>query len=75
MWRLTRIAYLKRVVDKLKANGADEAKVKAFQSGVQNYYTKHIAPNFKDYDFYAGESMDTDGMYVVFSIFFLQSRK
>jgi hypothetical protein len=52
-------------VEKLKEQGADEDKVKAFQSGAQNYFTKHISPNFKDFDFYTGESMDPDGMYVV----------
>ncbi|KAL8951742.1 MAG: hypothetical protein Q9222_002292 [Ikaeria aurantiellina] len=54
--------YMKKVVAKLKENGADEEKIKAFQTGAQNYYTKHIAPNFKDFDFYTGESMDPDGM-------------
>ena len=51
------------MVEKLKEKGADEEKVKAFQAGAQNYYTKHIAPNFKDFDFYSGESMNPDGMY------------
>ena len=63
-WQNLRWAgYLKKVVEKLKEQGADEEKVKAFQNGAQNYYTKHIAPNFKDFDFYTGESMDPDGMY------------
>ncbi|MCJ1454585.1 hypothetical protein MMC28_004938 [Mycoblastus sanguinarius] len=56
--------YLKKVVEKLKENGADDAKIKSFQTGVQGYYTKHIVPNFADLDFYTGESMDPDGMYV-----------
>ena len=59
----TCIGYLKKVVEKLKEGGADEARVKEFQKKVQNYYTSKIAPNFKDYDFYAGESMDPEGMY------------
>lgn len=54
--------YLKKVVAKLKERGADEAKVKDFQNKVQTYYTKKIAPNFGDFDFYTGESMDPDGM-------------
>ena len=54
---------MKKVVEKLKEGGADEATIKKFQSGAQNYYTNHIAPNFKDFDFYVGESMDTNGMY------------
>ncbi|MCJ1481193.1 hypothetical protein MMC06_001349 [Schaereria dolodes] len=57
--------YLKKVIEKLKENGADEDAVKKFQTGAQNYYTKKIAPNFKDFDFYTGESMDTDGMVVL----------
>lgn len=55
-------AYMKKVVAKLKENGADEEKIKAFQTGAQSYYTKNIAPNFKDFDFYMGESMDAEGM-------------
>ncbi|KAI4129591.1 MAG: hypothetical protein LQ338_002165 [Usnochroma carphineum] len=57
--------YMKKVSAKLKEGGADEEKIKAFQSGAQNYYSKHIAPNFKDFDFYTGESMDPDGMVVL----------
>jgi len=53
---------MKKVVEKMKERGADEAEVKKFQTSAQNYYTKVIAPNFKDFDFYVGESMDTDGM-------------
>lgn len=59
------VAYMKKVTEKMKAKGADESQIKAFQSGAQNYYTKKIAPNFRDFDFYAGESMDTDGMVVL----------
>lgn len=56
------IAYLKKVIEAMKANGKSDEDVKKFQSGVQGYFTKVIKPNFKDYDFYVGESMDTDGM-------------
>ncbi|KAL8801525.1 MAG: hypothetical protein Q9223_006976 [Gallowayella weberi] len=58
-------SYMKKVVAKLKEGGADEEKIKAFQTGAQAYYTKVIAPNFKDFDFYTGESMDPDGMVVL----------
>lgn len=61
VWNL---AYLKKVVEKLKEKGADEATIKKFQTGATNYYTNHIKPNFKDFDFYTGESMDPDGMCV-----------
>jgi len=57
--------YMKKVVEKMKESGADDAAVKKFQTSAQAYYTKQIAPNFKDYDFYVGESMDTDGMVVL----------
>ena len=55
---------MKKVVEELKKNGADEQTIKDFQTKTQTYYTKVIAPNFKDYDFYVGESMNTDGMSV-----------
>jgi len=57
--------YMKKVVEKLKEKGADEEKITKFQKGAQAYYTKVIAPGFKDYDFYSGESMDSDGMVVL----------
>ena len=53
---------MKKVMEKMKERGADDAEVKKFQTNAQGYYTKVIAPNFKDFDFYVGESMDTDGM-------------
>lgn len=53
------------MVEKLKEKGADEATIKKFQTGATNYYTNHIKPNFKDFDFYTGESMDPDGMWVL----------
>ena len=56
---------MKKVVEKLKEKGADEEMIKKFQNGAQNYYSKTIAPNFKDYDFYTGESMAPDGMCVL----------
>jgi len=52
------------VVEKLKEGGADDDKIKAFQKKIQTYYTSKIAPHFSDFDFYTGESMDPDGMYV-----------
>jgi len=57
--------YMKKVMEKLKESGADEETVKKFQTGAQGYFTKVIGPNFKDYDFYVGESMDTDGMVIL----------
>lgn len=62
---MSNLGYLKKVVEKLKEKGADEATIKKFQAGATNYYTNHIKPNFKDFDFYTGESMDPDGMCVL----------
>ena len=56
---------MKKVVEKLKEAGKDDEFIQKFQKGVQGYYTKNIVKNFADLDFYTGESMDPDGMYVV----------
>lgn len=58
---------MKKVVEKFKEAGKDEEFIKGFQKGVQGYYTKKIVPNFADLEFFAGESMDPEGMYVIFS--------
>jgi hypothetical protein len=52
---------MKKVKEAMKANGADDAAVKDFETGA-GAYAKKIIGNFKDYDFYIGESMDPDGM-------------
>lgn len=53
--------YMKKVKEAMKTNGADDATVSAFEKGAAAY-AKKIIGNFKDYDFYIGESMDPDGM-------------
>lgn len=53
--------YMKAVKEKMKANGASEEDVKAFEGGAAKY-AKKIIGNFKDYDFFTGESMNPDGM-------------
>ena len=50
--------YMKAVKEKLNANGGD---VNAFEKNASAYAKKIIA-NFKDYEFYTGESMNPDGM-------------
>jgi Translationally controlled tumour protein len=60
---LTRLAYMKAVKEKMKASGKDEAEIKEFETGAQAY-AKKIVGGFKEYDFYVGESMDPDGMFV-----------
>lgn len=52
--------YMKAVKEKLKANGASEDTIKEFESGASGY-AKKIVSNFKDYEFFIGESMDPDG--------------
>lgn len=57
------VAYMKAVKEKMKESGKSEEEIKAFETGAQGY-AKKIVGNFKDYDFYVGESMDPDGMSV-----------
>ena len=52
---------MKKVKEALKEKGADDETVTTFEKGAQSY-AKKIVTNFKDYDFYIGESMDPDGM-------------
>jgi hypothetical protein len=59
--------YMKAVKEKLKEKGADEAEIKDFETKAQGFAKKIIA-NFKDYEFFIGESMNPDGMYVFSSI-------
>ncbi len=54
-------AYMKKVKEALKEKGASEETITEFEKGAQSY-AKKIVSNFKDYDFYIGESMDPDGM-------------
>ncbi len=52
---------MKKVKEAMKEKGADDAKVKEFETSAQAY-AKKIVANFKDYEFLIGESMDPDGM-------------
>jgi hypothetical protein len=63
--KLTVLAgYMKAVKEKLKEKDASEEEITTFEKGAQAY-AKKIVGNFKDYDFYIGESMNPDGMYVL----------
>ena len=55
---------MKKVKDALKAKDADDETIKKFETGA-GAYAKKIVANFKNYDFYIGESMDPDGMCVI----------
>jgi hypothetical protein len=52
---------MKKVKECLKEKGAADSVITDFEKGAQSY-AKKIVGNFKDYDFYVGESMDPDGM-------------
>jgi hypothetical protein len=52
---------MKAVKEKMKERGASDDAVKEFETGAQAY-AKKIVSNFKDYEFFIGESMDPDGM-------------
>ncbi|KAI2630658.1 translationally-controlled tumor protein [Hypoxylon sp. NC1633] len=56
--------YMKKLAKKLADNGASPEEVKDFQTKAQGF-AKKIISNFKDYEFYTGESMDIDGMVVL----------
>lgn len=52
---------MKTIKTKLKEKNAPEEEIAAFEKGAAAF-AKKIVGNFKDYDFYVGESMDPDGM-------------
>jgi len=52
-------AYMKAIKAKLETD--DKVRVEVFEKGAQAFAKKVIA-NFKDYEFYTGESMNVDGM-------------
>ncbi len=54
---------MKAVKEAMKAKDASSEEITAFEKGAQAYAKKIIA-NFKDYDFFVGESMNPDGMLV-----------
>jgi len=51
--------YMKAVKEDLKQNNPE--RVDAFEKGAQAFAKKLVA-NFKDYEFYTGESLNPDGM-------------
>ncbi|KAL3305871.1 translationally-controlled tumor protein, partial [Colletotrichum asianum] len=57
--------YMKAVKTALQEKGADEAKVKEFETGASKFVKETLLPNFKDFEFYTGESMNPDGMVVL----------
>lgn len=56
---------MKAVKAALTEKGAPAEEIAAFEKGASAYVKNTLLPNFKDYEFYTGESMDPDGMYVL----------
>ncbi|KDN37411.1 translationally-controlled tumor protein [Tilletiaria anomala UBC 951] len=54
--------YMKSIKNKLQESNPD--RVPAFEKGAAEF-AKKIVANFKDYEFYTGESMNPDGMVVL----------
>lgn len=56
--------YIKKVKEHMKSRDASEDEIKEFETGVKSYVSSDTFKKFK-YDFFTGESMDTDGMVVL----------
>jgi len=52
---------MKAVKTKLQKNGKSDEEVADFEKRA-GAAAKKLLPNFKDYEFYTGESMDPEGM-------------
>ncbi|KAK3902654.1 Mss4-like protein [Staphylotrichum tortipilum] len=56
--------YMKAIKAELQKAGKSEAEVKDFETKAAGF-AKKIISNFKDWEFYSGESMNPDGMVVL----------
>ena len=56
---------MKKVLQKLEANGASAETISTFKAGAPNAVKKILA-NYDNYDVLMGSSMDADAMYVSF---------
>ncbi|PNY30039.1 Translationally-controlled tumor protein [Tolypocladium capitatum] len=59
------VGYLKAVKAALQERGADADTITTFEKGAQAYVKDKLLPNFKDFEFYTGESMNPDGLIVL----------
>ncbi len=59
---ISNAGYMKAVKKGLQEAGKSDDEVKAFESGAQKFVKDTLLPNFKDFEFYTGESMNPDGM-------------
>ncbi|KYK61866.1 Translationally-controlled tumor protein [Drechmeria coniospora] len=57
--------YMKAVKAALQESGASADTITAFEKGAQTYVKEKLLPNFKDLEFYTGESMNPDGLVVL----------
>ncbi|KAH7140597.1 translationally-controlled tumor protein [Dactylonectria macrodidyma] len=57
--------YMKAVKASLQERGAPAEEITAFEKGAQGYVKNTLLANFKDFEFYTGESMNPDGMVVL----------
>lgn len=64
---------MKAVKAALQEKNAPAETITAFEKGAQAYVKEHLLPNFKDFEFYTGESMNPDGMYVFYSTILSQA--
>ena len=55
---------MKKIKEKLKAEGKPDDEITAFEKGAAAY-AKKIVASFNDYEFLIGESMDPDGMVIL----------
>lgn len=52
---------MKAVKTALKEAGNSDEEVKEFETGASKFVKETLLPNFKDFEFYTGESMNPDG--------------
>ncbi|KAM0334403.1 hypothetical protein ACHAQA_001429 [Verticillium albo-atrum] len=57
--------YMKAVKASLQERNASAEEITAFEKGAQTYVKETLLPNFKDYEFFTGESMNPDGAIVL----------
>jgi len=61
------VGYMKRVKENLAENGTSPEEIKAFEDGAKKFVGSELTTkSFKEnkWDFYIGEGMDVNGMYV-----------
>ncbi|PHH82296.1 hypothetical protein CDD83_3304 [Cordyceps sp. RAO-2017] len=57
--------YMKAVKAALQEKNASADTITAFEKGAQAYVKDKLLPNFKDLEFYTGETMSPDGLVVL----------